>query len=32
MLGHIPEVLHALPSGRTAVRVFRQLTSISAPP
>ena len=32
MLGHIPEVLHALPSGRTAVRVFGRLISISAPP
>jgi len=31
MLGHIPEVLHALPPGRTAVRVFFQLTSILAP-
>jgi len=31
MLRHIREVLHALPSGRTAVRVFCQLTSISAP-
>ncbi len=27
----ILEALHALPSGRTAVRVFCQLTSISAP-